>query len=799
MTLKLFITERFTKLPFRLSAVVLVSIGLSACGAGNGDGLNQSGQPISDSDLVETDDLFTNVQQVFSDNCTRCHKGAAAPQGMSLERGVSYDQIVNVASNQQPDLLRIDPNNPDDSYLLRKVLGTPGISGAQMPLGGPFLNSDDIQIITDWIAAGAPPAEEPSPDSEVIAQLSDFTNYRNWQTIDYTVGITNPFLTDGIHSSDNDDFVRRVYANDTALNSTGDEYANGSIIVKETFTYANDNMQFEFAEAGGLLAMVKRGGDYSPDGGGWEWFNIRGDLSDFNARGIDVRMGTCLSCHSAAEFDEEGHITGGNDFVFAHSSEVIADDSTFAGYRNWNLIDTLTTRPESLGDRAHGAAVEESTRLVYKKQLYANPDTTDQGYPIGTALVKEAFDADGNIIDVTAMLKRGGDFSPMLGDWEWFLLEPEVGSILRDDAGEERRGALLNNGGCVGCHTNATPEQNAGIDFVFKHDGDPFNNNEEFVAELSDFANYESWDLVDYTISAANPAISGGAHQGANDLFSRRVYANPDALNFDGTTYPQGSIFVKAITTRETGTETFAPQDSLIAMVKRGGTFNQENAGWEYFGLEPDLSGIIKRGADVNNGGCNACHLAANGSTPTSGIDYIFPTPTIYVPTSDDFENYTDWALVDERSDRNPQLGASAHNAATEGSVRKVYKKQEFAYPIDNSPGYPIGTTYLKEIFDADGTTLTGIVAMVKVTETTLSDTNGAIENGWEYFVLDPATGDILINDDGSERRGMSLTGDGSMTNGCVGCHTAANTSGEGSKDFIFDHPNDPFVNANNN
>jgi len=795
MSFKLFIAEHF---PLRLTVIVSLSVGLIACGAGNGDNLNQAGQPIGDGDPVDSNDLFTNVQKVFTASCIRCHSGASAPQGLSLADGVSYDQIVSVASNQQGDLLRIDPGNPDDSYLLRKVLGTPGISGAQMPLGGPFLNSDDIQTITDWIAAGAPPAAAPSPSDEVIVQIEDFANYRDWQTIDYTVGLTNPFLTEGIHSSADDDFVRRVYANDIALNSTGDDFANGSILVKETFTYANDDLQAEFAEAGGLLAMVKRGGDYSPDGGGWEWFNIRGDLSDFNARGIDVRMGTCLSCHASAEFDEQGHIIGGNDFVFEHSSEVDADDTTFANYRDWNLIDTLTTRPELLGDTAHGAGVQASTRVVYKKQLYANPDTTSQGYPIGTALVKEALDVDGNIIDVTAMLKRGGDFSPELGDWEWFLLEPGVGSILRGDTGEERRGAFLNNGGCVGCHAGATPEQNTGIDFVFKHDGDPFNNNEEFVAEISDFQGYENWDLIDYTISAVNPAISGGAHQGTNDVFARRVYANPTTLNFDGTTYPQGTIIVKAITTREDGVETFAPVDGLLGMVKRGGTFNQENAGWEYFGLETDLSGILKRGADVNNGGCNACHLAANGSTPTSGVDYIFPTPTVYIPTSDDFENYTSWALVDERSDRNPQLGPNAHNAATEGSVRKVYKKQEFAYPLDNSPGYPVGTTYVKEIFDADGTTLTGIVAMVKVTETG-EGTGGALENGWEYFVLDPATSDILINTDGSERRGMNLTGDGTMTNGCVSCHTAANSIGEGSKDFIFDHPNDPFVNTTNN
>ncbi|WP_096087442.1 cytochrome P460 family protein [Agaribacterium haliotis] len=786
----------FNRVPnncFSWFSVAAFSLALSACGAGSGDGLDKNGQPLTGVIAGPSDDLFTQVQEVFTANCIRCHSGPSAPQGMSLAAGVSYNQIVNVASNQKPDLLRINPSNPDDSYLLQKVLGSPGISGSQMPLGGPFLSSENIQIIRDWIAAGAPQAQAPDPEAEVIIDISALANYRNWQTVDYSIGVSSGFLTDGIHSSGSDEFVRRVYANDIALNSSGDEFANGSILVKETFSYANDGKSIEFAEAGGLLAMVKRGGTYSPDGGGWEWFNVKPDLSGFNARGIDVRQGTCLSCHSAAELDDAGEAIGGHDYVFAHSSEVIADDTSFANYRDWHLIDTLTSRPELLGDKAHGAGVDASRRLVYKKQLYANPDSTAQGYPIGTAIVKEAYDSDGNIIDVTAMLKRGGGFSPMFGDWEWFLLEAQSGKILVDEAGAPRRGAMLNNGGCVGCHAGAKAQDNTGIDFVFKHAGDPFNNHQEFVAELSDFQGFENWALVDYTIGAANAAIAGGAHQGANDTFSRRVYANPTALNFDGTSYAQGSIIVKAVTTRASGSDQFAPQDGLLAMVKRGGSFNQENGGWEYFGLETDLSGIIKRGADVNNGGCNACHQAANGSSANSGSDYIFPTPTVFVANNDSFQNYTSWLLVDERSDRNPQLGAMAHGAAVDASVRKVYKKQDYAYPIDNAPGYPVATTYVKEIFAADGTTLTGLVAMVKMTETSELD-SGALQSGWEFFVLDPASGNILLNDDGSERRGTMLSGNGSMTGGCVGCHAAANSAGGTSKDYIFDHPDDPFV-----
>ncbi len=309
---------------------------------------------------------------------------------------------------------------------------------------------------------------------EFIAELSDFEGYENWESIDYTVGVTNRFLTDGIHSSGNNDFVRRVIANDVALKSDGESYDNGSILIKETFTYANDDLNKEFAIPGGLLAMVKRGGDYSPNGGGWEWFNLAADLSQFNARGIDVRMGTCLSCHALAQLDEEGVVTGGNDFVFAHSSEVIADNDTFAGYRTWDVIDVVTEVSDLLAGRAHGAAVDGSTRTVFKKQLFANPDTLEEGYPIGTVLVKEIADADDNITGVVAMVKRGADFAVGGGDWEWFILEAETGAIVDDEDGQPRRGAMLNDGGCVGCHTAAT-SAGVGIDFVFQHADDPFN------------------------------------------------------------------------------------------------------------------------------------------------------------------------------------------------------------------------------------------------------------------------------------------------------------------------------------
>lgn len=63
--------------------------------------------------------------------------------------------LVNVASNEVPALMRVLPNNPDDSYLVRKVEGGPDIVGGRMPLGRAPLSAEQIGMIRSWISAGA--------------------------------------------------------------------------------------------------------------------------------------------------------------------------------------------------------------------------------------------------------------------------------------------------------------------------------------------------------------------------------------------------------------------------------------------------------------------------------------------------------------------------------------------------------------------------------------------------------------------------------------------------------------------
>ena len=62
--------------------------------------------------------------------------------------------LVNVPSTEVPSILRVEPGNPDDSYLVQKIEGTAAV-GARMPLGGPNLSADEIAAIRQWITDGA--------------------------------------------------------------------------------------------------------------------------------------------------------------------------------------------------------------------------------------------------------------------------------------------------------------------------------------------------------------------------------------------------------------------------------------------------------------------------------------------------------------------------------------------------------------------------------------------------------------------------------------------------------------------
>ncbi len=158
---------------------------LVACGSGGGDaapagggggggGGAGGGGGGGGTTLLPT---FESIQaQVFDQLCINCHIGASAPLGLRLDDTNSFALLVGVASVQNSALLRVDPGNPNDSYLIQKLEGTQS-TGGQMPLGGTPLPQADIDVIRQWITDGAqpPPGQMPSAPIRVssISPLPD--------------------------------------------------------------------------------------------------------------------------------------------------------------------------------------------------------------------------------------------------------------------------------------------------------------------------------------------------------------------------------------------------------------------------------------------------------------------------------------------------------------------------------------------------------------------------------------------------------------------------------------------------
>jgi hypothetical protein len=105
---------------------------------------------------LSTISFRSDVQPIFDANCVVCHQGAGAPEGLILEDGKAFSNIVSRPSRQAP-LPLITPGSSESSYLLHKLAGTQISAqgrGERMPLGND-LSQADFATIQEWVLAGA--------------------------------------------------------------------------------------------------------------------------------------------------------------------------------------------------------------------------------------------------------------------------------------------------------------------------------------------------------------------------------------------------------------------------------------------------------------------------------------------------------------------------------------------------------------------------------------------------------------------------------------------------------------------
>lgn len=133
-------------------AYVLAALLLAACGD-----VKSPTEPSGDPEGPAF--TFAQIQvQVFTPTCAKagCHTAAAASGELVLEAGQAYSQIVNRPAVGNSALDRIEPGNPERSYLIKKLRGDPDITGARMPPDSPgSLTQEQMDGIVAWVLAGA--------------------------------------------------------------------------------------------------------------------------------------------------------------------------------------------------------------------------------------------------------------------------------------------------------------------------------------------------------------------------------------------------------------------------------------------------------------------------------------------------------------------------------------------------------------------------------------------------------------------------------------------------------------------
>ena len=142
------------------SMMVLAALAAAACSSGTTSSTTPKTTTSSSTTTSSGGVSFSrDIQPIFNANCVICHTGTSGPQGLSLDSGKAYGNLVNVNSTEAPSLKRVAPGSPDKSYIINKLLGTQtqaGGSGAQMPFGAQPLSQATISLIQQWITAGAP-------------------------------------------------------------------------------------------------------------------------------------------------------------------------------------------------------------------------------------------------------------------------------------------------------------------------------------------------------------------------------------------------------------------------------------------------------------------------------------------------------------------------------------------------------------------------------------------------------------------------------------------------------------------
>lgn len=112
----------------------------------------------TDQEPVDDPTFSGDVQGILvAGGCTagNCHGNGAGGLVLTGSASANYGNLVNVPSDDAPNLMLVKPEDAQNSYLVMKLEGRQ-VAGSRMPLGRPALTNAQITTIRNWITAGAP-------------------------------------------------------------------------------------------------------------------------------------------------------------------------------------------------------------------------------------------------------------------------------------------------------------------------------------------------------------------------------------------------------------------------------------------------------------------------------------------------------------------------------------------------------------------------------------------------------------------------------------------------------------------
>jgi hypothetical protein len=123
------------------------------------DSARESTPPLSGQNQKATLSHAVDIQPIWEGSClSGCHPGNDSM--LSLEPDYAWKTMVGIPSVEVPLMDRVEPGEPDQSYLVHKIEDTHldvGGMGFAMPNFSDLLGEEEIDMVREWIEQGAAP------------------------------------------------------------------------------------------------------------------------------------------------------------------------------------------------------------------------------------------------------------------------------------------------------------------------------------------------------------------------------------------------------------------------------------------------------------------------------------------------------------------------------------------------------------------------------------------------------------------------------------------------------------------